>query len=359
MASSRRFEPEQVQQQPRRPLSHFPRASACISGFTYAPIFLREYIQQYVTLGFVHVYMAMPMPRTSTLYSDARRALEDYIQEGYVSLIESFYTRDAEYDYMVYGHRSAFYHACAYHSRYHGDEYMFLGDIDEFPLPAPPPLGPAGAHPGAPGWYPGYNSIGAMISHTLKRRGLSTGDNCAINLPCQTAVMGPRADTRSRFLGNRFPKQTKYVPSSVAVYGKSLHNLRVAMRFGPHAACLCEGKMTELRERCVDRVEAMRKSPEFIASGKDFRDIHCAVRFRSNATAEGLFLHFHNFFKQRKCPTERVRGLAQSLYTERWFSRVKSELERRERDHGIPQTFRSEGGTDEHVLTGSVCWRNK
>ncbi len=42
----------------------------------------------------------------------------------------------------------------------------------------------------------------------------------------------------------------------------------------------------------------MRKSPEFIASGKDFRDIRRAVRFRSNATAEGLFLFVTALFDE-------------------------------------------------------------
>ncbi|GAB5367008.1 hypothetical protein AAMO2058_001192900, partial [Amorphochlora amoebiformis] len=292
------------------------KISACLAGPNYAARYLREVIEYYKTIGFTHVYLGMPLGENSPLLKDISSSLHDYTQEGFLTLAISHYSDKAQFHYDLNGHRSAFNHACGYHARFHGDHYVYLGDIDEFPIPANPGI-----------------KLPQAISEALQENNYSYEENCAINLygcvAIRTFESKKYMNKKPRFLGNIFGAQQCVTDraDSASVYGKALHNVRMSMRYGQHATCFCEN-MNHVYQACVKhRLDTIANSTKII----EFRDVPCQIHMLPRKI---YMIHFLNFLSTRYC-TKNFTNLAHSPYTTDWFPTVKANLVERKNKYGI------------------------
>ncbi len=313
------------------------RVSACISSVDYPPRQLREIIQHYMIIGFQHVYLAVPLPSYTQLYNDMLNSLRDYISEGSVSVIESYYahkTASQPYNWQYFGHRSAFNHACMYSARFHNDDFVYIGDIDELPIPLVPR-----EFRNVPANRTTYNienladedngdsvdsivddmgdnadedadksvdtrdeyfknPIGVAIQRSLNARGYTLGESCIINLGSCMAIRGPHGIDGAVLLGDRFPTQTCLIPGiSASTYGKSFHYVKTSMRVGQHTGCLCEGQVQRFDIECVKARATAMEAPNWSDGliDKSWRDIPCQ-QVRIIRQHFGSIFEYLNFF---------------------------------------------------------------
>ncbi|GAB5368648.1 hypothetical protein AAMO2058_001337800 [Amorphochlora amoebiformis] len=123
--------------------SHSVRGvSACITGVDFRQPYWREIIMVYQFMSFSHVYIAVPFLKTHWFFQQMAVTLSDWIEEGFVSLVPSVYTQvamtpmknDLFWTYRPHGHKSAYYNACILNARNHRDDFVWIADMDEFPI---------------------------------------------------------------------------------------------------------------------------------------------------------------------------------------------------------------------------------
>ena len=73
---------------------YIPRASACLIGVNYASPQHREVIQYYISTGFEHIYLGLPIWPDTTLFNETWSLLKDFVMDGNLSIIVSEYAKD-------------------------------------------------------------------------------------------------------------------------------------------------------------------------------------------------------------------------------------------------------------------------
>ena len=73
---------------------HIPRVSACLIGVNYVSPQHREVIQYYISTGFDHIYLGLPLWPDTTLFEESWNLLQDFVMDGNLSIIVSEYAKD-------------------------------------------------------------------------------------------------------------------------------------------------------------------------------------------------------------------------------------------------------------------------
>jgi hypothetical protein len=85
------MKPLSMQETENSAMYQIPRVAACLIGVNYASTQQREVIQYYLTIGFEHIYIGLPLWPTSTLFREMWEMLQDFVHEGSLSIIVSEY----------------------------------------------------------------------------------------------------------------------------------------------------------------------------------------------------------------------------------------------------------------------------
>lgn len=86
--------PDQSASEYHKATIDIPKISACLIGVNYISPQHREVIQYYITSGFEHIYLGVPLWPTSQKFYDAWNMLSDFVKDGSLSIIISEYAKD-------------------------------------------------------------------------------------------------------------------------------------------------------------------------------------------------------------------------------------------------------------------------
>ena len=73
---------------------HIPRVSACLIGVNYVSPQHREVIQYYISTGFDHIYLGLPLWPDTVLFEQTWNLLKDFVIDGNLSMIVSEYSKE-------------------------------------------------------------------------------------------------------------------------------------------------------------------------------------------------------------------------------------------------------------------------
>ena len=209
------------------------RVSACIIGVDYYSVQLQDVIQAHITMGFEHVYLAVPQWPTSASFNQTWNLLSDFVKDGSLSIIVSEYTTEyiqptwfkKNFTYAPQGHKTSFLNTCLLVARAAGDDMTFVGDSDEL----------------IEYKYGDQTSVAHMIEDQLLTRNISLEDTCAITLSSLTALYS--VDKAGFSNKDKIADKIAGIKSgtdSVNTYGKSIENVRRILRAGLHSPAYCE-----------------------------------------------------------------------------------------------------------------------
>ncbi|KAL7481200.1 hypothetical protein ACHAW6_006870 [Cyclotella cf. meneghiniana] len=293
-----------------------PIASVCLIGVDYASPQHREVIQYYLTLGFHHIYLGVPLWPTSQTFRQTWDLLQDFVFEGTLSMIVSEYAAEfiepdrfggRNFTYAPQGHKSSFVNTCILVARSAGDDLAFVADIDEL----------------LEHRYGNRTSIGEAILLQLSSTNTTLDSLCAINFGSLGGMYHPRRS------GSADPAKIVEklagvgpIDDSVSTYGKSVSNVRRVLRVGLHGAAYCE--MPDVADNATeDNVVVVGGGSEINAFRPGISDVR--------------ILHLTDSYKQRSAPwmIERVAREEKkfvSYYVRDFSELVSAELDRRDRD---------------------------
>ena len=322
-------------------IGHIPQASACLTGVDYASPQHREVIQYYISIGFEHIYLGLPLWPGTALFNETWSLLQDFVMDGNLSIIVSEYARDfihpqqfgknftyaPEVRHMVCpnvirnvvllitlftdqctfkfdkkGHKSSYVNTCLLAARAAGDDLVFVGDIDEL----------------IEYKYGTSTTIGEAVMKQLSLRNISLSQTCGIVLGSLAGYYHPdkvgysdtsRIKNKLAAVGN--------ASDSVAYYGKTILNPKRVLRTGLHGPAYCEaimwsGSENVTRYSWIDDDNLIRP---------DINNIRT--------------LHLRDSFKQRSLPhmikdANALEKKYQSYFVRDFSSMVALELERRD-----------------------------
>jgi hypothetical protein len=243
------------------------KVSACLIGVNYVSLQQREVIQYYLSSGFEHVYLGLPQWPTSEEFRKSWLMYRDFVQEGTLSILISEYSAEyiepetfgLNFTYAPQGHKSSFLNTCLLVARAAGDNFAFVGDMDEL----------------IEYRYGNSTMIGGAILKQLALRNLSIEDTCAINLG---SVSGHYHPDRVGFSdsGGIAEKLHGVTPGtdSVASYGKTISNVKRVLRAGLHGAAYCEDLPTEANREATRKSAMDYKINVFRPHIDDIRTLH-------------------------------------------------------------------------------------
>lgn len=208
--------------------------SLCLIGVDYWSIQAREVIQYYVSVGYDHICIGVPMWPKSDKFQQLFAKLRDFIEEGYLSLVISYYTEKPinptffgrNFTYAPQGHKGSFINTCIIAARAFGDSVVHVADMDEMVVHS----------------YGNKTSIKEVVSLVAKEENTTINEFCAINMASYRLVYynttsGPN---HPGLIVDKMEAIYYDKTDSVTVYGKTLHNAKRIMRTGLHGPANCE-----------------------------------------------------------------------------------------------------------------------
>ncbi|KAL3782687.1 hypothetical protein HJC23_002587 [Cyclotella cryptica] len=284
-----------------------PKASVCLIGVDYASSQHREIIQYYLTIGFQHVYLGLPLWPTSSLFHETWQHLQDFVYDGTLSIVVSEYAASyieperfgRNFTYAPQGHKSSFANTCLLGVRMAGDDLAWVSDMDEL----------------LEYRYGNQTTIGEAVEMQLSSRNTSLEDLCGISFASLGGMYPSAGYAQSARIGEKLIAVGR-VPDSVSTYGKTLSNVRRVLRVGLHGVAYCEN---------LPPIGATENTT------RDSVDINDVNVFRPDIE-DIRILHLMDSYNRRSAPwmVEGAKKENWSSYYVRDFSDlVQMELERR------------------------------
>ena len=196
--------------------------SLCITGVDYLSLQFREIIQYYLLAGVTHLYLGVPLWSSHPNYQLLKRFLADFINEGFVSIVISYYSdRDFEIPELdaifrpATSHMNTFINTCSLHARSSGDSLVFVQDMDEMAVHS----------------FGAKTSLPQALKAIMDRLDRKLDDICSLILERDTVAF-KASESRWDSKASLAIKHEALLDTSHAVQPKTIHNAKRTVRVG-------------------------------------------------------------------------------------------------------------------------------